>query len=40
MQLSSHPDLPEMSLNVQNTNTSALNNRPFLTWQLIIDWAE
>ncbi|MBS9770844.1 MAG: Crp/Fnr family transcriptional regulator [Trichodesmium sp. ALOHA_ZT_67] len=29
-----------MSLNVQNTNTSALNNRPFLTWQLIIDWAE
>ena len=40
MQLSSHPDLPEMSLNVQNTNTSALNNRPFLTWKLIIDWAE
>jgi len=40
MQLSSHPDLPEMSLNIQPTNTFAPSNRPFLTWQLIIDWAE
>ncbi|MCL2933099.1 MAG: Crp/Fnr family transcriptional regulator [Trichodesmium sp. MAG_R03] len=40
MQLSSHPDLPEMSLNIQPTNTFTLSNRPFLTWQLIIDWAE
>ena len=40
MQLSSHPDLPEMSLNIQPTNTFTLRNRPFLTWQLIIDWAE
>lgn len=40
MQLSSHPDLPEKSLNIQPTNTSVLSNRPFLTWQLIIDWAE
>ncbi len=40
MRLSSHPDLPEMSLNIQSTNNSVPSNRPFLTWQLIIDWAE
>lgn len=40
MQLSSHPDLPEMSLNTQPSSTSAPTSRPFLTWQLIIDWAE
>ncbi len=40
MQLSSHPELPEMSLNIQSTNNSSPSNRPFLTWQLIIDWAE
>ncbi|MGB3511411.1 MAG: Crp/Fnr family transcriptional regulator [Microcoleaceae cyanobacterium] len=39
MQLSSHPE-PEMSLNTQSTSTSAPTSRPFLTWQLIIDWAE
>ena len=40
MQLSSHPELPEMSLNMQPTSNSAPTSRPFLTWQLIIDWAE
>ncbi|MDJ0556383.1 MAG: Crp/Fnr family transcriptional regulator [Microcoleaceae cyanobacterium MO_207.B10] len=25
---------------MQSTNTAAPSNRPFLTWQLIIDWAE
>ena len=40
MQLSSHPELPEMSVNTQSTNASAATSRPFLTWQLIIDWAE
>ncbi|MCL2923685.1 MAG: Crp/Fnr family transcriptional regulator [Trichodesmium sp. MAG_R04] len=29
-----------MSLNIPPTNTFAPSKRPFLTWQLIIDWAE
>lgn len=40
MQLSSHPDLPQSSPNTESISTSPASSRPFLTWQLIIDWAE
>ncbi len=40
MQVSSPTDLPEMSLNTQSYNASIPTRRPFLTRQLIIDWAE